>query len=386
MSALLLILSCKTNLKEQITEFQNFPTSADPIIIGEKLSERFLSRPHSNTGSWYTEEQKRIPDIFNHPVGYVVYPDVCAWYGALGYAKLAQNKKLFERLTSRTAKVVYGDEQNLIPKPNHVDNNIFGIIPLKIYPTNKDKRFLNLGLFMADEQFRELSPEEYNKLSSNEQKWYDMGLSWNTRMWIDDMYMITILQAQAFKITRDKKYINRAANEMTVYLKELQKENGLFYHADNVPIFWGRGNGWVAAGMAELLCHLPEDNEYYPFIQKRFQKMMSTLLVHQNEKGLWNQIVNDPHAWTETSGSGMFTFAFITGVKNGWLDKSIYAPAARKAWIALCSYINPEGDVTDICIGTNKKNDYQYYLDRDRMIGDLHGQAPVLWCAAALLK
>ena len=82
----------------------------------------------------------------------------------------------------------------------------------------------------------------------------------------------------------------------------------------------------------------------------------------------------------------MFTFAMITGVKNGWLDKKTYVPAARKGWLGLVSYINKDGDVTNVCEGTNKKNDLQYYMDRARNTGDLHGQAPILWCASALLR
>jgi hypothetical protein len=39
-----------------------------------------------------------------------------------------------------------------------------------------------------------------------------------------------------------------------------------------------------------------------------------------------------------------------------------------------------------VCEGTNKQNDYQYYLDRKRNIGDLHAQAPILWSASALLR
>jgi len=42
--------------------------------------------------------------------------------------------------------------------------------------------------------------------------------------------------------------------------------------------------------------------------------------------------------------------------------------------------------VREVCIGTNKLNDFNYYLDRPRTTGDFHGQAPVLWCAAALLE
>ena len=43
-------------------------------------------------------------------------------------------------------------------------------------------------------------------------------------------------------------------------------------------------------------------------------------------------------------------------------------------------------DVREVCQGTNKKNNRQYYLDRLRKVGDMHGQAPVLWCATALLR
>jgi rhamnogalacturonyl hydrolase YesR len=82
----------------------------------------------------------------------------------------------------------------------------------------------------------------------------------------------------------------------------------------------------------------------------------------------------------------MFTFAMITGVKNGWLDKEVYGKAARKAWLALTTYLDAKGDISDVCEGTNKKNDYQYYIDRPRRTGDMHGQAPVLWCATALLR
>lgn len=102
---------------------------------------------------------------------------------------------------------------------------------------------------------------------------------------------------------------------------------------------------------------------------------MKTLLKYQDKNGILHQLLDDPTAWAEISGSAMFTFAFITGVKNGWLDEKTYGVAARKAWIALCGYLNENNDLKEICEGTNKKNDCQYYLDRKRITGDLHGQA-----------
>ena len=142
----------------------------------------------------------------------------------------------------------------------------------------------------------------------------------------------------------------------------------------------------MAAGMSELLRSLPRSNPDRPRIMVGYQKMMAGLLKNQSADGMWRQLIDDSESWQETSGTGMFTFAMITGVKNGWLDKKTYAPAARKAWLALISYLDEKNDIREVCEGTNKKSDRQYYLDRKRVVGDLHGQAPVLWCASALLR
>ena len=193
-------------------------------------------------------------------------------------------------------------------------------------------------------------------------------------------------QTQAYRVTGDRKYIDRAAREMVMYLDELQCPNGLFYHAPDVPFYWGRGNGWMAAGMAELLSSLPEDSEYRPRILHGYRTMMKSLKKYQSSNGLWHQLLDHPDCWLETSGSAMFTFAFIKGVKNGWLDAKEYAPAARKAWMAMVKYIDENDNVKSVCEGTNKKNDKQYYYDRKQNVGDYHGQAPYLWCAVALLE
>jgi len=104
------------------------------------------------------------------------------------------------------------------------------------------------------------------------------------------------------------------------------------------------------------------------------------------EDGLWHQLIDHPEAWSETSGTGIFTFAMVSGVKNGWLDSEVYGPAARNAWLGLVKHIDQDGNVSDVCVGTDKKNDLEYYLTRPRRTGDLHGQAPVLWTVSALLR
>ncbi|HEX6184676.1 MAG TPA: glycoside hydrolase family 88 protein [Pyrinomonadaceae bacterium] len=357
-------------------DFKRWPAGSSPREVGKRVAERFVVMPHWNFGR-------------PTPPGSIVYPETCAWYGALTFARLSKDKELTKKLVARF-EPLFGEKSNLIPKADHVDPSVFGAVPFELYIQTRDPRYLPVGKEIADRQWApptekrlaSLKPEDRERV---EQAVKD-GLSQQTRFWIDDMYMITALQTQAYRATGDRTYVDRAGREMAVYLDKLQQPNGLFYHAPDVPFFWGRGNGWMAAGMAELLRSLPKDHPNRARVLEGYRKMMATLLKYQGADGMWRQLIDRPESWPETSCTGMFTFAMVTGVKEGWLDAKTYAPAARKGWLGLVKYINKDGDVSEVCEGTNKKNDYQYYLDRKRNVGDLHGQAPILWSASAFLR
>jgi rhamnogalacturonyl hydrolase YesR len=351
------------------SDLKHWPEGSSPAEVGKRVAEHFAVSPHFN----YFRPT---------PPKSIVYPETCTWYGALTFARLSGDKQLIEKLAVRF-EPLFGQDSTLVPNPNHVDYTVFGAVPLELFIIKKEPKYLKMGKKIADKQW---APPEGTKVSSEAKMFYNKGFTPQTRMWIDDMYMITAVQIQAYRATGDLKYVERAAKEMVLYLDSLQRPNGLFYHAPDVPFFWGRGNGWMAAGMSELLSSLPKNNPDRPRIMDGYKKMMASLLKYQAENGTWRQLIDEPESWSEASGTGMFAFAMITGVKNGWLDKTTYGEAARKAWLGLISYIDENDEVREVCEGTNKKNDRQYYFDRKRNVGDLHGQAPVLWCASALLR
>ncbi len=356
--------------------FGPWPKGKSPAEIGKRVAEHFVVQPHGNFGR-------------PNPPNSIIYPESCAWYGALTFAQLTHDASLTERLTRRFDSL-FTTDANLLPKADHVDPSAFGAVPFELYIETHDPRYLAIGKAIADRQWAPPTPERLAALKPEDRAIVDeavaKGLSQQTRFWIDDMYMITILQVQAYRATGDATYIDRGAREMVAYLDKLQQPNGLFFHAPDVPFFWGRGNGWFAVGMAEMLRSLPKDHPARPRILEGYHKMLATLLACQGPDGMWKQLIDHPESWAETSCTGMFAFAMITGVKNGWLDAAAYGPAAQKAWIALVGYIDDNADIHEVCEGTNKKNDYQYYMDRKRNVGDLHGQAPVLWCASAFLR
>lgn len=349
----LLGLSLASSCAAQQDYFSNWPAGRSPQEVGKRLAEHFVTSPHQYG-----------PTIH--------YSEVCAWYGALTFAQLTHDDALRAELIKRFEPVMPGGaEASLIPTRHHVDDNIFGVVPLEIAIQTHDPKYLAYGRSWADRQWDHPLPD---------------GLSDESRFWIDDMYMLTILQLEAYRATGDHIYLDRDANEMVAYLDKLQQPNGLFYHAPDVPFFWGRGDGWVAAGMAEMLRSLPANHPQRARILRSYRKMMAALLKYQGKDGMWRQLIDHDEAWPETSSSAMFTFAMITGVKNGWLDAATYGPAARRAWIAVTGYIDQNNDVTNVCEGTGKKDDLEYYLERQRRTGDFHGQAPLLWAASALLR
>ena len=347
----------------------DFPAGFTPAEVGRILSERFIQSPHASANM-------------------INYPEVCTWYGALKFAEVTKDEQLLKKLQARF-EPLFNEEKHLLPiisffkyvKGHYVDFSVFGTVPLELYLQTQDKRYLDLGLFYADYQW---TLPDFASEQMREYK--EQGLTWQTRYWIDDMYMITILQTKAFLATGNQMYIERAAKEMLAYLTVLQCPNGLFYHAPDAPHYWARGNGWVAVGMTEILRYLSADSPERPKILAAYRKMMETLKYYQKEDGTWGQLIDKADIWTETSGSAMFAYAFITGVKHGWLDAQRFAEVARKAWLSLVPYINEDGDLTEICVGTGKRSEEQFYYERPRRTGDFHGQAPMLWCANALLE
>jgi rhamnogalacturonyl hydrolase YesR len=334
--------------------FTNWPQGTDPNEVGSRLANHFATSGH-----------QYLVTTFH-------YAEVLAWYGALRFADTAQDNALRGQLVARFDPILPGHpEAKLVPGRAHVDDSVFGVLPMEIGYQTHDATVLAMGESFADRQWASPRPD---------------GLTAESRFWVDDMFMITALQMEAYRVTGDRKYLDRTAREMVVYLDKLQQPNGIFFHGTDVPIAWSRGNGWAAAGLACLLEAMPATHPDRPRILAGYRKFMAELLVLQGKDGMWRQVLDDDEAWPETSGSAMFTYAMVLGVKHGWLDTSVYGPAARHAWIALTGYLDQNDNLTNVCEGTNKRNDLNFYLMRRRLTGDFHGQAPMLWIAAALVS
>src|SRR4051812_22924952 len=243
---LMLALTCQ-QAAAKADDFKNWPAGTSPQEVGKRVAENFAARQLE------VEQGKRE---------FVIYPEVCAWYGSLMVAQLTNDRALKEKLVQKFAPLLTPEGAKRISPAAHVDYSVFGVVPLEIYMQTKEQKYLDLGKGLADKQWEKTTPD---------------GITAEARYWIDDMYMITAVEVQSFRATHDDKYLDRAANTMAAYLDKLQQANGLFYHAPDSPFYWGRGNGWVAAGMAELLRSLPKNHPKRARVLAGYRKMMESL-------------------------------------------------------------------------------------------------------------
>ena len=362
--------------------FTGWPVDCRPSDVSRRIAEQFLSTSPDR----YKPERGYVSNVAYGNGTHVQYSVVSLWVNALECARIIGDEELEKRLIA-AFDPYFGPKAHMLPRYKHVDYTIVGSVPLEIALLTGDPKARELGLRYADMQWEEPKPEDKG-FGTFEQRldWWKKGYTDQTRLWIDDAYMISCLQTQAFRVTGDRKYIDRTAKELVLYLDRLQLENGLFYHAPDVPFVWGRGDGWMAAAMPMTLKYLPADSEYRARILEGYRKMMKTLLAKQREDGMWGQLVGEPDAWAESSCSAMFAYAFAEGVKNGWLEDAAYGRAFRKAFLALVARMDEWGNLAGVCVGTNKKNDRAYYLARNRILGDPHGQAAMLWLCRAILE
>jgi len=174
--------------------------------------------------------------------------------------------------------------------------------------------------------------------------------------WSDALFMAPPTWTALSAVTGDPRYAAYGDREFwstTDYL--LDKEHGLYFRDSRFfdrrddqgrKIFWSRGNGWVYAGIVNILKTLPADHPDRPRYVALFRRMSAKLVSLQKPDGYWPVSLLAPeHSPPETSGAGFFVYGLAWGVNQGLLKGPKYPRSARLGWSALAKAVNPDGKV-----------------------------------------
>jgi len=93
--------------------------------------------------------------------------------------------------------------------------------------------------------------------------------------------------------------------------------------------FWGGGNGWCAAGMAQVIDMLPGERETDRQKLIRYcTDLLDGCIANQLPGGLLYDKITEPN-FEETTLPAMLAYTIYTGIRSGWLDASYMLPADK---------------------------------------------------------
>lgn len=270
------------------------------------------------------------------------------WTNATFYRGLAALARMDNTDTYWTALKAIGDQLAWQPENHsyHADDHGVGFFFLEAFEHFRDPVLLQ-GIkdrFDYVLAHRATAPLTEGKQEDNKRWW-----------WCDSLFMSPPVLVKLSQVTGDPKYLNFMNEEFWVTADFLyDQDEHLFYRDDRFfemreengkKVFWSRGNGWVIAGLAGLLNHLPNDFPDRPRYEKLFCEIAARLVELQPEDGVWRASLLHPDRLPapETSGTSFHCYGLAWGINQGLLDEARFLPALKKAWNGLVHCVHANG-------------------------------------------
>jgi unsaturated rhamnogalacturonyl hydrolase len=233
----------------------------------------------------------------------------------------------------------------------HADDYCVGQTYVELYRKYNDRNMIKPMRAYLDKILKDPAKGDLKFVNTKE---YWATQRWS---WCDALFMGPTVWAKMGNVTHKQKYLDFMYSEYkatTDYLYD--KEESLYFRdsnyftrkeANGTKVFWGRGNGWVFAGLPIIIRELPVKYEHRDYFLNIYKEMASRLLSLQQPDGSWHASLLDPASYPnpEMSATAFFVFGFAWGIDNGYLEKDKYLPAVINGWKAMVSSVWPDGKV-----------------------------------------
>ena len=174
-----------------------------------------------------------------------------------------------------------------------------------------------------------------NHLGTSPEGWF-----YPKSVWVDSVMMYGVFAAWYGRAADDEEIYAFAKRQPSLFARYLQDpDDGLFYHSywtraghtyPKTKIFWGRGNGWVIAGLPLTLDHLLPGSEEHSQAVDILSTTSAALLPYQREDGFFETVLNRPgRTYIESSATALIAAGWMHGVADGYLDKAYLEPGLK---------------------------------------------------------
>lgn len=234
------------------------------------------------------------------------------------------------------------------------------------------------------------------------------------QLWLDGVYMGMPFLASYSKAFEQGHAYDEVVTEFTISRDKLRDPaTGLYYHAwDEAKAqdwadketglasqFWGRGLGWLAMALVDVLEIIPEQQTALrqPLLDISAELAEALVKVQDAKTGVWYQILDKPDAtgnYLESSASSMFTYFFAKGVNNGYLD-SRYKTTALQAYQGLLNefiLVHPDSSISLVNtvqvagLGFGRDGSYDYYMSEPVFRNDAKANGPFIMAGVQIAR
>lgn len=321
--------------------YTDFATIIKSNLLNKKPSDEFSSTAVfaalESVARWQIQEPLRwnLTDWTNGAL----------FAGMAEWAKIARDDKYFNWLLDKGNK----NRWNLGDRTYMADDHCVGQMYIELYRKYGDKKMIS----RVKNQFDWIigNPSKISLKFQSDSVTYCTD-RWS---WCDAIFMGPTVWAKLATVTGQKKYLDFMESEFKATTEHLyDKEEHLYFRDDRFigqkeangkKVFWGRGNGWVFAGLSVILKELPKDYPQRKYFEQIYIDMAEKIASLQDTKGYWHASLLDPDSYPvpETSASSFYVFGLTWGINNGYLDAAKYKPVVEKGWKALINTIHPDG-------------------------------------------
>lgn len=265
------------------------------------------------------------------------------YIGLAHWAAATENKRYFEVIR----KLGRRNNWQLGPRLYHADDQAIGQVYAAAFDHYGDLRMIAP---MAAQFDRVLANRPRVTLTFDQ-----AGLCQIRWCWCDALFMAPASWMATSRITGDHRYRDYADAEYWATQNYLfDRSEHLFYRDSRFidrrgphgeKIFWGRGNGWVFAGLINILHELPRDYPDRMRYEALVVEMAKKLATRQRLDGFWPTSLMAPldSSVADSSGTALFTYGVASGVSLGLLPRQPFAKVAAHGWSALTSAVDVRG-------------------------------------------
>jgi unsaturated rhamnogalacturonyl hydrolase len=284
-----------------------------------------------------------------------------------------------------------------------LDSVMPGEVLLRLYEQTKDERYKTAAAQLRRQLTRQPRTSQ--------------GAFWHKKrypgqIWLDGVYMAMPFLAHYSRAFDESRGFDEVLNEFVVTREHLRNpRSGLYLHAwDETKqqswadpatglsrLYWGRGLGWFAMALVDVLDHIPEgDLEHREAMIAMVRELAPSLVAAEDaSSGAWWQILDQPGApgnYLESSSSAMFTYFFAKATRKGYLPEASGQIALRAFDGLVHEFIRvyPDGKVslTNQCLvaglGFGRDGSYRYYMSEPVWKDDPKATGPFILAAVEI--